>query len=80
MTPIRFGIIGSGDMAELHSLALRNDGASLYPELPSIEMVRMADLSAPAAREGAARWGWQDSITDTAAVTQADDRRHRDHA
>ena len=73
MEPIRFGIIGSGYMAKLHSLALRNVGAFLYPELPRIEMVRMADLSGPAAREGAERWGWRESTTDMAAVTQADD-------
>ena len=73
MTPIRFGIVGSGYMAKLHSLALRNIGAFLYPELPKIEMVRMADLSGSAAREGAQRWGWRESTTDTAAVTRAGD-------
>lgn len=73
MEPIRFGIIGSGYMAKLHSLALRNVGAFLHPELPPIEMVRMADLSEAAARQGAERWGWRESTTDTAAVTRADD-------
>lgn len=73
MTPLRFGIIGSGYMAKLHSLALGNVGALLYPDLPRIEMVRMADLSGAAAREGAERWGWKESTTDTAAVTRADD-------
>ena len=73
MTPIRFGIIGSGYMAKLHSLALRNVGAFLYPALPPIEMVRMADIDAEAARIGAERWGWRESTTDTTRVTRADD-------
>ncbi len=73
MDVIRFGIIGSGYMAKLHSLALRNVGAFLHPHLPRIEMVRMADISEEAARAGAERWGWRDSTTDTTRVTRGDD-------
>lgn len=73
LNPIRFGIIGSGYMAKLHSLALRNVGAFLHPALPPVEMVRMADVDARAARAGAERWGWRESTTDTTRVTRADD-------
>lgn len=73
MKAVRVGIIGSGYMAKLHSLALRNVGALLHPELPPVEMVRMADLSEEAARHGADRWGWRESTADPTRVTQADD-------
>lgn len=73
MERIRFGIIGSGYMAKMHSLALRNIGAFLWPSLPRIEMVRMADIVGEAAREGAERWGWADHTTDWKRVTRADD-------
>ncbi len=73
MDVIRFGIIGSGYMAKLHSLALRNVGAFLYPNLPRIDMVRMADVSAEAAQAGAERWGWREHTTDTTLVTRGGD-------
>lgn len=73
MDKIRFGIVGSGYMAKLHSLALRNIGAYLWPKLPRIEMVRMADIVAEAAKEGAERWGWQSHTADWKDVTRADD-------
>lgn len=73
MDRIRFGIVGSGYMAKLHSLALRNIGCYLWPTLPRIEMVLMADIVADAAREGAARWGWQDHTADWKEVTRAPD-------
>ena len=43
MTPLRYGIIGSGYMAKLHSLALRNVGPLMFPRFPQIELVRVAD-------------------------------------
>lgn len=70
---IRFGIIGSGYMAKLHSLALRNIGPLLHPRLPVIELVRMADIDAEAARVGAERWGWREHTSDPSRVTAADD-------
>ncbi|URK86279.1 Gfo/Idh/MocA family oxidoreductase (plasmid) [Rhizobium sp. RCAM05350] len=73
MERIRFGIVGSGYMAKLHSLALRNIGAYLWPKLPLIEMVRMADIVPAAAKEGAERWGWQSHTSDWREVTRADD-------
>jgi predicted dehydrogenase len=71
--PLRFGIVGSGYMAKLHSLALRNIRAYLWPELPQIRMVRMADIVPEAAREGATRWGWESHCGDWKDVTRADD-------
>ena len=73
MDRIRFGIVGSGYMAKLHSLALRNIGAYLWPELPVIEMVRMADIIPQAAQQGAERWGWKSHTGDWKTVTRADD-------
>lgn len=73
MDRLRFGIIGSGYMAKLHSLALRNIGAYLWPDLPRIEMVRMADIEPAAARDGAERWGWAEHTTDWTRVTRASD-------
>ncbi|WP_216332469.1 Gfo/Idh/MocA family protein [Rhizobium sp. X9] len=73
MEKIRFGIVGSGYMAKLHSLALRNIGAYLWPKLPQIEMVRMADIVPQAAKDGAERWGWKSHTSDWKEVTRADD-------
>ncbi|MFB2553724.1 Gfo/Idh/MocA family protein [Ensifer soli] len=73
MERIRFGIVGSGYMAKLHSLALRNIGAYLWQKLPRIEMVRMADIVPEAAKEGAERWGWRNHSGDWKDVTRADD-------
>ena len=73
MDRIRFGIIGSGYMAKLHSLALRSIGALLHPRLPAIELVRMADIDGNAAKLGAERWGWREHSADAKRVTRADD-------
>src|SRR5262245_9355857 len=73
MDVIRFGIIGSGYMAKMHSLALRNIGPFLGKDTPRIDMRRMADISEEAARAGASRWGWQESTTDWKRITRADD-------
>src|SRR5262245_50123159 len=73
MDSIRFGIIGSGYMAKLHSLALRNIGGYLWPDMPRIEMVRMADVVPEAARDGAERWGWKEHTTSWTRVTRASD-------
>ena len=73
MERIRFGIIGSGYMAKLHSLALRNIGPLLHPRLPAIELVRMADIDAQAAKAGAERWGWREHTDDPSEVTGGDD-------
>ena len=70
---LRFGIIGSGYMAKTHSLALRNIGSFLWPDIPRIDMVRIIDIDPEAARKGAARWGWREHGTEWQAVTRADD-------
>jgi predicted dehydrogenase len=73
MDSIRFGIVGSGYMAKLHSLALRNIGGFLWPNIPKIEMVRMADIDQARAKEGAERWGWREHTADWKRVTRASD-------
>lgn len=73
MDRIRFGIIGSGYMAKMHSLALRNITAYLWPDLPPVEMVRMADIVPEAAERGARRWGWRDHTADWRRVTRGED-------
>jgi predicted dehydrogenase len=70
---LRFGMVGSGYMAKMHSLALRNVEAYSWPDLPKIEMARMADISPEAAETGSRRWGWREACTDYREVTRADD-------
>lgn len=70
---LRFGIVGAGYMAKLHSLALRNIAGYLWPKLPRIEMVRVADLAADAAQEACSRWGWRDHTDDWRNITRGDD-------
>ena len=52
MTRLRYGIVGAGYMAELHSLALRNVGPLMFPQFPDIQLVRMADNDHDAAIAG----------------------------
>lgn len=73
MDVLRVGMVGSGYMAKTHSLALRNIESFLYPDMSRIEMVRMADINANAADEGAKRWGWASSTSDWRDITRADD-------
>lgn len=76
MSPVktlRFGMVGAGYMAKMHSLALRNLPGLAWPDVPALEMRRIADLSAEAAREAAQRWGWAAASTDWRDVTRADD-------
>lgn len=73
MKTIRIGMIGSGYMAKLHSLAFRNLPALNWPETPRIELVRIADVNATLAEDAANRWGWSSSSDDWKAITRADD-------
>lgn len=73
MASLRYGIIGSGYMAKLHSMALRNIGPLMYPDFPKVELVRMADIDRETARTGAERWGWAEYSDDPASVTRGDD-------
>jgi predicted dehydrogenase len=70
---LRFGIVGSGYMAKTHSLALRNIGGFLWPNMPQIEMARLADINAELAEESAKRWGWREATNDWRAITRAED-------
>lgn len=66
-------MVGSGYMAKTHSLALRNIGAFLWPNMPDIEMVRLADIDWQLAQQSAQRWGWKEATIDWRKITQADD-------
>jgi predicted dehydrogenase len=70
---LRFGIVGAGYMAKTHSLALRNIGALLWPDMPKIILRRMADENEARACIGASRWGWEESVTDWRKITHASD-------
>lgn len=71
--PIRVGIVGTGFMAKAHSLAYAALGGLYWQQLPPVVKRRMAGLTDDLAREGAERWGWRESTSDWARVTQADD-------
>src|SRR3954447_17958888 len=68
MTRLRYGIVGAGYMAKLHSLALRNVGPLMFPRFPDIELVRMADIDRDAAIAAAKCWDWADASDDPASV------------
>jgi predicted dehydrogenase len=70
---LRFGIIGAGYMAKTHSLALRNIGSLMWPDMPRIILRRLADVNESAARVGASRWGWEESVTNWREITRAAD-------
>jgi predicted dehydrogenase len=71
--PLRFGMIGAGYMAKMHSLALRNLPGFAWPDIPPLELRRIADISPNTTRESSARWGWASSSTSWRDVTRADD-------
>ena len=73
MHRLRFGIVGSGYMAKTHSLALRNIEGFLWPNMPHVEMVRLADINGKLAEDNAKRWGWREATTDWRNITRADD-------
>src|SRR5262245_37812827 len=71
--PLRFGMIGAGYMAKMHSLALRTLPSFAWPDIPPLELHRLADILPDTARESAARWGWASSSTNWQDVTRAND-------
>jgi predicted dehydrogenase len=70
---LRFGMIGAGYMAKMHSLALRNLPGFAWPDIPKLELRRIADLSPKTLHDAAERWGWESSSTEWKDVTRADD-------
>jgi predicted dehydrogenase len=70
---LRFGIVGAGYMAKTHSLALRNIGSLLWPNLPRIILRRMADVNESNALAGASRWGWEEAVVNWRGITRASD-------
>lgn len=70
---LRFGMVGAGYMSKLHCLAIRNLQSMSGNQTPPIEMNRVADVSADAARASAEIWGWKHASADWRDVTRADD-------
>src|SRR5262249_20943539 len=61
MGELRFGLIGSGFMGQVHADAIRRAGL-LYPDLPVCPVLAMlADRDEPTASRAASRFGFQRS-------------------
>jgi len=73
MTVLRVGLVGAGYMAKAHSLALRAVTGFDWPQAPTFELVRVADLVPKAAEDVARRWRWAEPATDWRAITRAAD-------
>lgn len=72
MEAVRIGIVGSGYMNRAHTMAY-NNAPSLYPSLPAVRKVRLADVTQELADAGARRWGYGEGVVDWRRITQADD-------
>ncbi|MGH2944894.1 MAG: Gfo/Idh/MocA family protein [Solirubrobacteraceae bacterium] len=70
---VRVGIVGSGFMLKAHTLAYRALGPLYGATLPPVELRRVYDVEASAAREAVERFGWRDAAKERRAVTQAED-------
>lgn len=70
---VRIGLVGSGYMAKAHTLAYNNVSSLYWPQLPSVQKVRIADVSKDLAQRGADRWGWGEAVDDWRRITQAED-------
>lgn len=73
MDKVRIGLVGSGFMARAHTMAFNNAPSVYWPDLPTVEKIRLIDVDMGLAQSAADRWGWADAGTDWRAVTQADD-------
>ena len=73
MTVLRVGLVGAGYMAKAHSLALRSVTGFDWPNAPTFDLVRVADLKPKAAADVAARWQWAEHAADWRAITRAGD-------
>jgi predicted dehydrogenase len=71
--PIRVGLVGSGFVGSMHSLAYNNVTAMYWPELPAVERVRLFDVTPELAAAGAERLGWAEATDDWRKITRASD-------
>ena len=65
-------LVGAGVWGGVHAFALGNIGR-LYPDLPSIDLVVVADTQAAAAQESQRRFGFRDCTTDIDAAIASPD-------
>ncbi len=70
---IRVGLIGSGFIGKVHSIAYGSLANVYGHSLPKIERVRLADVTTELAQTGAARLGWQEGTGDWRDITRAPD-------
>jgi predicted dehydrogenase len=73
MDKVRIGLVGSGFMARAHTMAFNNAPSVYWPDLPTVEKVRLVDIEMQLARSAADRWGWTNADTDWRTVTQGQD-------
>ena len=72
MTTIRVGMVGGGFMARTYSFAL-STVHGLAPDLPAVDLRRMADLDPELGQRTAQAWGWSELSRDWRDVTRAAD-------
>ena len=73
MNALRVGMVGSGFIARVHSLAYNSVSRYYWPALPDVLRVRIADVTADLARTGAARLGWEGATSDWREITRSPD-------
>src|SRR5258707_2912926 len=73
MTVLRVGLVGAGYMAKAHRLALRSVTGFDWPNAPTFDLVRVADLKPKGAADVAARWQWAEHAADWRSITRAGD-------
>ncbi len=72
MTPLRYGLIGTGFMGKTHALAYRNVGA-VMGDAPPVTLRRLCDVPMDRAEALAAQFGFEEACDDWRAITDADD-------
>jgi len=70
---VRVGMVGSGFIARVHSLAYNSVSRFYWPSLPDVRRVRIADVTMDLARTGAARLGWEEAASDWREITRSPD-------
>ena len=73
MKVIRVGMVGSGFIACVHSLAYASVSRVYWPSLPDIQRLRIADVTLELARTGASRLGWEEATDDWREITRSHD-------